>query len=236
MYEKAFYIVEPVSNNAFSFSEREEPRLRIAGLKEGSLEDVEAGSEVVFEDMDEGELRSCVGLSSFIKTLLGGVPTYIFDNHNHAFAFWCEAKPAGRPDAATVLVHVDQHKDTRDPDTYLSAEDARDMDKVFRYTNTVLNVGNFVPAGLKAGLFSEIINIDSEKSIDEFNFENLRDRHTILDIDLDFFAPDLDYIPSEKKITLIREIAKNADLITIATSPFFIDQKRAIEYLKRIFA
>lgn len=57
----------------------------------------------------------------------------------------------------------------------------------------------------------------------------------ILNLDLDFFAPELDYIPFEDKKRIVLHFARQSDLITVATSPFFIDQKRAIEMLGRVF-
>jgi hypothetical protein len=57
----------------------------------------------------------------------------------------------------------------------------------------------------------------------------------ILNLDLDFFAPELDYIGFEDKKSTILNFAHQAKLITVATSPFFIDQKRAIEMLMKVF-
>jgi hypothetical protein len=57
----------------------------------------------------------------------------------------------------------------------------------------------------------------------------------ILNIDLDFFAPELDYIDYQYKVSYIQEKACHAQFITIATSPFFIEQKRAIQALQDIF-
>ena len=57
----------------------------------------------------------------------------------------------------------------------------------------------------------------------------------ILNLDLDFFQPELDYINYELKKRVILDIAKKADLITICTSPFFIDQERTIRVLKDLF-
>lgn len=62
------------------------------------------------------------------------------------------------------------------------------------------------------------------------------DFHTynyILDIDVDFREQKTDEeIETDGKI--IRKIINNACLITIATSPYFMDQKRAIEIIKKI--
>lgn len=57
----------------------------------------------------------------------------------------------------------------------------------------------------------------------------------ILNLDLDFFAPELDYISFEDKKKTILHFARQSDFITIATSPFFIDQKRAIDMFRKVF-
>ena len=57
----------------------------------------------------------------------------------------------------------------------------------------------------------------------------------VLNLDLDFFSPDLDYIDYEKKKNLILRLAEKAKYITIATSPAFIEQKYALRVLRDIF-
>jgi hypothetical protein len=56
-----------------------------------------------------------------------------------------------------------------------------------------------------------------------------------LNLDLDFFEPRLDDISFELKKKAILHFATHAKLITIATSPFFIEQKRAIKILHLLF-
>jgi len=67
--------------------------------------------------------------------------------------------------------------------------------------------------------------------IDKFQFKN----HIILNIDLDFWAPELDHIDNNLKIEKTKYLMEKADLITISTSPFFIDQKLALEVLRKLF-
>jgi hypothetical protein len=144
-------------------------------------------------------------------------------------------------DGAT-LIHIDQHKDTRTPESFISEEDARDLEKVFRYTNTVLNVGNFIPAAQHIGLVKKIVFLDSHYSL-ELMMERLKapwgedpaiEENVILDIDLDFFAPESDYIGNDLKLDVIARLIPRASVITFATSPYFIEQERALEYLRRI--
>ena len=52
---------------------------------------------------------------------------------------------------------------------------------------------------------------------------------------LDFFEPELDFIDYDLKKQVILDIAKKTDLITVCTSPYFINQERALEVLRDIF-
>lgn len=286
-YGRPFVITEARSNNAFNFGRRRDeksgpPHLLVAGLIKLEFADlikqdfrqVEPGAKVVFEDYNgDGTLVSCKGLEHFISSVLpGGAPLYIFDNHNHAFYFWHKALIEGKIRAGAKLFHVDQHKDTRKPDSSLPAAEIRNEAAVFEYTNTVLNVGNFIPAAQEDGLIGEVIFIDSEESLNNCHRLAKEAREAgsaggsdgvgspgmwagingslqreesgsepqspssgiILDIDLDFFAPEMDYIDNNKKLASIRELLPLANLVTIATSPFFIEQESAINWLKKI--
>ena len=236
MYTKPFYLTTKSSNNAFNFEKRPQPpKLFVPALKEGTVEDVKISQQVIFEEFDDnGQLHSCLGLENFIRTTLGGKPSYIFDNHNHAFFFWCLEKQKGSIQDGALLIHIDQHKDNRLPDSYLTVEESRDLSKVFTYTNTILNVGNFIPPAQKIGLIKDIIFLDSEYSLKNLNCATLPPNNIILDIDLDFFCPDMDYIGNDLKLAVIKKLSPLANIITFATSPYFIDQERAIRYLQQI--
>jgi hypothetical protein len=60
-------------------------------------------------------------------------------------------------------------------------------------------------------------------------------KNIILNLDLDFFQPDLDFIDYELKKKVVLDIVKKADVITVSTSPFFIDQKLALKVFKDLF-
>ncbi|USN58290.1 MAG: hypothetical protein H6767_08520 [Candidatus Peribacteria bacterium] len=57
----------------------------------------------------------------------------------------------------------------------------------------------------------------------------------VLNLDLDFFEPALDFIDYDLKKQVVLDIARKADLITVATSPFFIDQELALKVFRDIF-
>jgi hypothetical protein len=56
----------------------------------------------------------------------------------------------------------------------------------------------------------------------------------ILNIDLDYFAPEMGTDVDQAR-TFIHAHLESASLVTIATSPFFIDQALAIDALRRLW-
>jgi len=231
-YAQPFWIDGRVGNNAFSYERRgPSPRLRVPSLIDGSLTDVAPGDHVVFEDIDEhGRLQSCTGLANLIRTTWAGVPTVVVDNHNHAFYFWFEALAAGRLEPGATLVHVDQHRDTRTPERPFTA--AATLTDVFRYTNFHLNVGNYIVPAMRAGLIGETLFVTGGDSLDDRRFVGRP--NTILNIDLDFFAPGMSYIDFDRARRFIDAHLPGTSLVTVATSPFFIEQTSAIAVLRRL--
>ena len=51
----------------------------------------------------------------------------------------------------------------------------------------------------------------------------------ILDIDIDFWAPEMGIEEFDRTIQKTRQLIAGASMVTIATSPCFIDQERAVE-------
>jgi len=236
MYNEPFQIEGKISNNAFSFSKRKDPKLFVSKIIEGNIGDVEIGDKVVFEDADEnGKLKSCIGLRNFIRAShpVTKKPVIIVDNHNHVFYFWYEARNKKQIDDGALLVHIDQHKDMRVPKRKLVKTISDDLNKVFEYTNEVLNVGNYIPPAMEEGLVGNLISITSESELN--NKRQTTNDNIIVNIDLDFWAPEMDYINHKLKTDITKEWMEKADLITIATSPFFIDQELALKVLKELF-
>lgn len=233
MYIKDFYITNPVWNNALSFDKRENKKLYVSSLINSS--NIELWDKIVFEDYDfENKLISAKWLRNFYKIKWKNKYIYLFDNHNHAFYFWYLARNEWIIWNNNILYHIDEHTDTRIPEKFISKEDARDLFKVFEYTNFCLNVGNYIIPAQKEGIISEVVQIRSENDLTNFSSNNLWD-NIILNLDLDFFEPNLDYIDYDLKKKVILDIAKKAQVITVATSPFFIDQELAIKVFKDLF-
>ncbi|MGL5830785.1 MAG: UPF0489 family protein [Candidatus Altimarinota bacterium] len=247
-YRFLAYIEEPVSNNAFDYDQRKKenpnPQIFRASLIDGDLKDLAIGDRIAFESTnDKNEIIPCRGLKHFIlmKNPLSKSPShiYIFDNHNHAFYFWHQERLLGNISPHSTLVHVDQHRDTRIPAHFLHQDDYNNLEEIYRYTNSMLNVGNFIPAGVKSEVIKDVIFLDSQKSFEDFKIADYQklsaEKKLILDIDIDVFAPELDFIDNQLKLKAIQELLPLANAVTIATSPFFIDQQLALEWIKKIF-
>lgn len=231
-YSQPFWLDRPVGNNAFAFARRgPTPRLWVPALIEGALGDVHPGEHVVFEDVDEHDvLQSCRGLASFVRTTLAGVPAVIVDNHNHVFYFWHEALERGVLRRGATLVHVDQHRDMRIPER---PYEGRSLDDASDYTNFHLNVGNFIVPAQQSGLVGHTQFVTGGDALNDLTHSETPNK--ILDIDLDFFAPEMSYIDFNLARRFIHAHLPTTSLITVATSPFFIDQRIAIDTLRRLF-
>jgi hypothetical protein len=92
-YQNKKLLTQKLGNNAFAWKRRRleytrNPILHIPGLIDGTLDDVKIGSQIVFEEIENGILRSCVGLENFVQLSENMI---VFDNHNHALYFWIDA-------------------------------------------------------------------------------------------------------------------------------------------------
>ena len=260
MYTQDFYIRDSLGNNAFSFDKRKNKKIFVPSLKKvQSLDEIkllgENPEKVTFEDYDfDDVLQTCYGFENLYEISIQHLsstlsykereqvkktPVYIVDNHNHVFYFWYLTRSQGIIWDGAKLYHIDEHADMRDPWEYLMKPYSQDLQKVFEFTNFSLNVGNYIVPAQKEWLIWEVIQVRGEEVLEAYSlweFKNKeKGRSIILNLDLDFFQPELDYIDYELKKKVILDIAKKADLITICTSPFFIDQKRALRVLKRLF-
>lgn len=159
----------------------------------------------------------------------------VFDNHHYALYFWYEALSRGFLGRGNTLIHIDQHSDLWDNKNDIP-NNKIDLETMKQFVNEQCTVANYIQPAIRHGLIERVVRIEGENDIEKYgNYEPELDESPILNLDLDFFAKELDYIDFEKKKQIILKFARKARLITVATSPFFIDQDRAIEYLRRVF-
>lgn len=231
-----FYLTGCRGNNAFSYEQRgEAPKLWVPPLLEGDLSDLVLGDRVVFEDLDEhGKLVSALGLKHLLRCHWQNTELVVMDNHNHAFYFWFEVWKQGRLGTGAHVLHIDQHRDTREPENWLEADAT--LKETFDYTNQVLNVGNYIRPAERIGLVKKLTSVTSGQELEALAEQlDVLEGPMILNLDLDFFVPELDYIDFELARRVVQNLAQRAELVTVATSPFFMDQKLAMEKLCNIF-
>jgi UPF0489 domain len=301
MYEEKKILSTPISNNSLNWDERKNHTIIVPSLIEGTLDDVQIGKETVIESDVDGKIVAGRWLEHFVFLKDAKVPTWIMDNHNHAFAFWHEALWKWWIQKWILLVHIDQHTDLATPVALPMKKDKikkknegifwddyyfQTMGEVEKYTNTELTIADFIVPALAIGLIWETLMVTGEDmqtsrsyvwqmTNDEWRMTNegklikkstsviarneqsewrgdpeacmdlpagrqvvsqgsrwQRPATIIVDIDLDYFSQGFD---ESKTLETTKYWIEKADIITIATSPLFIDQQKALEYLRKLF-
>lgn len=243
MYNKWFFIESPVWNNEFSFDKRQNKKLFVPEIIEAkSFDEIKFQDDlekIAFEDFDfDDKLSTNYWLKNFYRFQMWWKEVVLFDNHNHAFYFWYEARSKKIIWDKNILIHIDQHADTRDNDKIISKSDSKSLEKVFDFTNFVLNVWDYIIPAQKEGIIENIVQIRNTKNLEDYlqNFSNKKNNSKIiLNLDLDFFASELDFIDFELKKKVILDAFEKASYVTVCTSPFFVDQGLAVEKFKEIF-
>ncbi|HRX64106.1 MAG TPA: UPF0489 family protein [Candidatus Absconditabacterales bacterium] len=228
-YNKPFQITENVGNNVFCFDKISNAKLYVPKLIKGDLSDVKIGESIAFREEKNGKITEYKGLKDFVQIKNKNI--YIFDNHNHALYFRYKEYLEGNMNRGVELIHIDQHTDMNKLPPLLKGGkgESKTLDSVFKITNYHCNVGNFIQTAIQDGLISKVHQINTEHSIhnSQFTINNY-----ILDIDLDFRSPEMSIQEYDKTIKITRELIQNSRVVTIATSPYFLDQNLAIRILK----
>lgn len=95
--------------------------------------------------------------------------------------------------------------------------------------NTQTQIASFIKPALHGGLLKECVQIRSEaKLVEIIQNSKFKIQNYIVDIDLDFFVHETNV---SNKMNLLRQLISSAPVVTIATSPYFLDQHRAIELI-----
>lgn len=203
----------------------------IPAIVNGTVEDLRLGTEVAQTTYPPNEHITSVGLASFIRTRWHGVPTIIMDNHNHALYFWAEAVAGLRTEYGAQLVHVDFHDDLARAKTSMAWP--MPLSHVYDFVIKCTTVGSFIDPALEVGLVSKYAWARSVGDAYWQRYARYSDGY-ILDIDMDFFRFDDSEMDHDTKMYALRCLARHTSLITIATSPLFIDQGMAIRYIKEM--
>lgn len=227
------------------------------------LEDVQLGETIAFaEQSEDGSIETVCGLKALVCLERVGnteneispsstkspsrssstenhapTPIYIIDNHNHALYCWWKEWEAWVIEKGLPVVHIDQHSDMNDPKEWIGTTNQQTLESIARYTNEVCTIADFIKPAQKVGLIGECKQVRSEYALlHDWWAHNNQSSHTpyILDIDLDFWAPAMSIQQVEKTFTITRRLIASAEIVTIATSPYFIDQDEALRILRRL--
>ena len=201
-------------NGNTSFAE-EGTALHIAEICAGNQDDIRLGTKTAFLDANDS-INEC-GIDKYIigHTTNTGTPIFICDNHNVVLEAWQLLKK----DCPT-LAHIDQHRDNAT---------ATQLDSLHH-----TRICDYIDFAIKHNWIKKDI-ISIIESGDLIKLPLIPAENKICNIDLDIFAPECTVLSDEEKIDIIYKAAFNCSLITIATSPGFIDQHRAIDIAKLLW-
>ncbi len=236
MYDTQLTIKWDIGNNSFWYKYDKNSQINVPALIEWSLDDLQVWENIAFCEMEKWNLKNFVWLKDFVvckkKWLKQNI--YIFDNHNHALFFWFQEYMKGFFYKRIKLIHIDQHTDMNKNFNKIwdIKKNENLLNKIHEFTNYKCNVWNFILPAIECSLIWNVEQINTEYSLLSYDLNKCED--FILDIDLDFWDPSMGIEKLEETFEKTRELIKQAKLVTIATSPYFLDQEFAIELLREI--
>ena len=211
-------------NNSFSYHKWK--RIWIAPVKIWKIDDLKLWNKIVFSDLEDWILRKSVWLLTHLWILDWRCPVFVCDNHNRALEAW-QFYRTNTP----YLIHIDQHRDEAD---YLNIIDFEKDLRVCDYIKWAKDRNWVQKIHLSLCESKDFSDIYKNDLID-FKKIKWSSSSIILNIDLDIFAPEQTLISHELIWDTIFKFSKKSCLITIASSPLFIDQQLALNLVKRFF-
>ncbi len=194
--------------------------------KENLQKELKIWNKIVFEEAEKNILISKVWLDKYLCFEDKNTKFVIFDNHNVALYFiW---KNFLYKNDKLDLIHIDQHSDLRVPNFIPNKIESEKqlIDYVFKWTN----VWNYLLPAQKLFVW-KIFQVRTENKL--FSLTSSFVKWKILNIDLDFWSENM--FTSENSLFFLKKILYNAKIVLIATSPYFIKQKRAIDLINKLF-
>lgn len=236
-YSSPTYLTTPVGNNQFAYAERLamwNAQLFIPALQKISdVTEVKLGNDIVFAEVDtQGKVKTCTGLAAFYHLEQQGLPpTRIMDNHNHALV--ARVTTYNKHNLPLTVVHIDQHADLWTTPIPFDPAQKNNEDYLWHYTNEICTIASFIQPLIDAHIVQECLQIRSWTKLTEIS-KSPPTAPYILDIDLDFFALTLQDDELNTQLDQLRSLLANAQMCTIATSPYFLEQHRVQALLTAI--
>lgn len=215
-------LTENIWNNEFHYNQAKNQQLRIADLIEWTTYDLEIWEKTVFREMKNWELVEYKWLKNFIYIKNSNQSIYIFDNHNHALKYWYYEYKVWNIPYWFNLIHIDQHTDMNRSEFELNLENPN---------FNIYNVWNFIQPAIKSWLINNVEQINTEYKLLHFQTD---ENNLVLDIDLDFRAQEMSIEKYSDTIEKTKKLISTSRVVTIATSPYFLDQELAIKICKEL--
>jgi len=231
------YIKKNIWNNKLSFKERKQQGsnciLYVPNIidvweitKEKLNNFLRLWNKVVFEEYENWKLYSKTWLNNYIVWKIWDSQICIFDNHNLAFYFiW---KYFQNIQNKLNLIHIDQHSDMYKP--YFYPKKLETLEDIEKYTFEWVNVWNYLLPLQKLWFIKDIYQKRTETSVLELEDEIAE--NNILNIDLDFWEENM--ATTDKSLQKIKKYIWKSPLILLATSPYFIEQERALKLINKL--
>lgn len=225
-------------------------------LRFGSISDLELVdvSSSEYSDIPSPEYA----LKEYIRSEFGErkIPVYIFDDHNHAFFAWFEALGEGYIETGANLLHFDDHLDGKKEKSQRLLPNFSDLKSAADFAQR-LDFDIFIEPAVKSGLLSKVYWIQKyfkspvfneedqyeiahttvgPSYVNEILGENPNNKKTIVDIDIDYFTHIDDQEQITQEIAKMRKSMKEAGVITIAISPGFLNEQKALDLVGRLLS
>lgn len=248
-YTKPFQITKNIGNNVFCFNKSKKSEIHIPNLIKTNISDfqnnmldyIKTWDNTAFREEKNWEIIEYKGLQNFIEINWDkenlNQNIYIFDNHNHALYFRYKEYFKWNISKWISLIHIDQHTDMNENKFTIASKIKQSVtiEDIFQFTNYNCNVWNFIKPGVEEWLIWNIIQINTEYSLLKNTVIARNEAIQVLDIDLDFRAPEMSIQKYQETIEITKNLIKNSRVVTIATSPYFLNQNLAIKIIKDLF-
>ena len=213
-------LTENIWNNQFCFNQVKNPKIWIADTIDWTANNLEIWENTVFREMKNWKVVDYRWLKNFIKLEKNNQTIYIFDNHNHALKYRIDEFKEWNISFWFNLIHIDQHTDMNSSEFELDLSNP-DLQ--------VYNVWNFIQPAIQSWLIVQVEQINTEYKLLKYDMPKY---DYILDIDLDFRAPEMSIEKYSDTIQKARTLISKSRVVTIATSPYFLEQNLAIKICK----
>ncbi len=235
-----YYLEKNIWNNIFCPNWK----IWINNLVYDKIKNVRIWNKIVFyvDSKCEGLvwLENLICQKKVVKTFQKSQLIFLVDNHNYALRCWNYAINLWIVNFGFNLIHIDQHSDMNENNSikYDLYKNKKISDfKMEEIVVNQTNIANFILAWKWLWIVNKIDLILTEYKFNKFKTKfdyNKFYFNSVLDIDLDFWDLQMSHQNILDQLKFIKKIFNNFPVITIATSPWFLNQNYALDLLNNL--